>query len=46
VGLLPESLFTSLVEECRRGASSYDLLGGLFRQMNDPQPARGGGIAH
>ena len=45
IGLLPKSLFTGLLEECRRGASSYDLLGGLFRQMNDPQPARGGRYA-
>jgi len=42
IGLLPESLFTGLLEECRRGASSYDLVGSLFRQMNEPGPARGG----
>jgi SAM-dependent methyltransferase len=45
IGLLPKSLFTGLLEECRRGASSYDLLGGLFRQMNDASPARGGRYA-
>jgi type II restriction/modification system DNA methylase subunit YeeA len=45
IGLLPKSLFTGLLEECRRGASSYDLLGGLFRQMNEAQPARGGRFA-
>ena len=45
IGLLPKSLFTGLLEECRRGGSSYDLLGGLFRQMNDAQPARGGRYA-
>ena len=45
IGLLPKSLFTGLLEECRRGASSYDLLGGLFRQMNDSSPARGGRYA-
>lgn len=45
IGLLPESLFTRLLDECRKGASSYDLLGGLFRQMNDPSPARGGRYA-
>ena len=45
IGLLPRSLFTELLEECRRNASSYDLLGALFRQMNDPQPARGGRFA-
>jgi SAM-dependent methyltransferase len=45
IGLLPKSLFTGLLEECRRGVSSYDLLGGLFRQMNDSKPARGGRYA-
>jgi hypothetical protein len=46
IGLLPEDLFTSLLDECRRAenpaAASYDLIGNLFRQMNDPKPARGG----
>ncbi|MGD0262962.1 MAG: DNA methyltransferase [Verrucomicrobiota bacterium] len=45
IGLLPEDLFTRLLDECRRGASSYDLIGGLFRQMNDPSPARAGRYA-
>ena len=45
IGLLPESLFTNLLEECRRGASAYDLIGGLFRQMNEAKPARGGRFA-
>jgi SAM-dependent methyltransferase len=47
--LLPENLFTSLLDECRKaenpGATSYDLIGNLFRQMNDPKPARGGRYA-
>ena len=42
IGLLPQDIFTRLLDECRRGASSYDLIGGLFRQMNDPNPARAG----
>ncbi|MGO9244285.1 MAG: DNA methyltransferase [Verrucomicrobiia bacterium] len=42
IGLLPEDLFTVLVDECIHGADSYDLIGGLFRQMNDSKPARGG----
>ncbi len=42
IGLLPQDLFTRLLEECQRGASSYDLIGGLFRQMNDSTPARAG----
>ncbi|HEV2209626.1 MAG TPA: DNA methyltransferase [Verrucomicrobiae bacterium] len=45
IGLLPQDLFTRLLDECRRGASSYDLIGGLFRQMNDPKPARAGRYA-
>ena len=28
--------------DCKGGESSYDLIGGLFRQMNNPDPARGG----
>ncbi len=41
-GLLPDGLFTDIISECRRGASSYDLMGGLFRQMANPKPATGG----
>jgi SAM-dependent methyltransferase len=40
--LLPQGLFTELVGECREGASSYDLLGALFTQMNTVKPARAG----
>lgn len=41
--LLPRGLFTELVDDCqRKQQSSYDLLGGLFRQMNTERPARGG----
>lgn len=43
IDLLPAGTITSLVRDCREsGQSSYDMLGGLFRQMNDPNPARGG----
>lgn len=42
IGLLPRHIFTSLVNECVDGASSYDLIGGLFRQMNQDKPAKGG----
>ena len=49
IGLLPADLFTGLLEECRRadnpGETSYDLIGQLFRQMNDAKPARGGRFA-
>lgn len=34
-GLLPTDLFISLVQDCKKSqVSSYDLLGGLFREMN------------
>lgn len=35
-GLLPRDLFISSVQNCLNGASSYDILGGLFREMNTP----------
>ncbi|WCB47059.1 class I SAM-dependent DNA methyltransferase [Nitratidesulfovibrio vulgaris] len=41
-GLLPKGLFSELLKECAGGQSSYDLIGGLFRQMNTPERARGG----
>jgi len=40
--LLPKGLFSGLLNECAKGASSYDLLGSLFRQMNSERSARGG----
>jgi len=42
--LLPEGFFTSLVKECYEDSnkSTYDLLGGLFRQMANPKTAAGG----
>lgn len=43
--LLPRNLFTSLLNDCIEGADAYDLLGGLFRQMSDKSPARGGRYA-
>lgn len=43
IGLLPEQLVSELLHECAdEGASSYDLIGGLFRQMATEQPALGG----
>ena len=33
-GLLPNSLFVACVQDCLNGQSSYDVLGGLFREMN------------
>lgn len=41
--LLPRQILARLVAECReKGESSYDLIGGLFRQMNTNIPARAG----
>ncbi|MFB2818436.1 DNA methyltransferase [Umezakia ovalisporum] len=34
--LLPRDMFISCIQDCINGASSYDLLGGLFREMNLP----------
>ena len=36
--LLPRDLFISCVQECMSGANSYDVLGGLFREMNRELP--------
>jgi type II restriction/modification system DNA methylase subunit YeeA len=35
-GLLPRSLFVQSVQDCLGGDSAYDVLGGLFREMNTP----------
>ncbi|APW64316.1 class I SAM-dependent DNA methyltransferase [Paludisphaera borealis] len=40
--LLPRGLFSELLADCKGGESTYDLVGGLFRQMNSEHPARGG----
>lgn len=43
MNLLPRQILARLVDDCReKGESSYDLIGGLFRQMNNQTPARGG----
>ncbi|MFM6621354.1 MAG: type IIL restriction-modification enzyme MmeI, partial [Dolichospermum sp.] len=34
--LLPRDMFISCVQDCINGLSSYDVLGGLFREMNQP----------
>jgi hypothetical protein len=37
VGLLPDKIFTRIIEECiQKKASPYDLIGGLFNEMNKP----------
>jgi SAM-dependent methyltransferase len=39
IDLLPRGLFTEILDDCHRGGSSYDLIGGLFRQMGNSKPA-------
>ncbi|KAM3103634.1 DNA methyltransferase [Phormidesmis sp. 146-12] len=33
-GLLPRDIFVSLIQDCMTGGSTYDLIGGLFSEMN------------
>ncbi|HYW21807.1 MAG TPA: DNA methyltransferase [Nodularia sp. (in: cyanobacteria)] len=40
--LLPRDMFISCVQDCMAGASSYDILGGLFREMNLQGKTRSG----
>jgi len=43
IGLLPREIVTEVLYECaEKGASSYDLIGSLFRQMATSEKARGG----
>lgn len=35
-GMLPQSMFIACVQACLGGESAYDLLGGLFNEMNTP----------
>ncbi len=42
VDLLPRGLFETLLDACETGESSYDLLGSLFRQMNNQTHASAG----
>jgi hypothetical protein len=46
IGLLPNQLLIELLRECAEGASSYDLVGGLFRQMASERKASGGRFVH
>ena len=39
IGLLPKDLFSTLLQRCATGESSYDLIPGLFRQMGSPKSA-------
>ena len=43
MALLPRQILTRVITDCReKGESAYDLIGGLFRQMNTETPARAG----
>jgi hypothetical protein len=42
IDLLPKYFVTNLLEECTTPADSYELLGGLFRAMNQSKAASGG----
>ena len=43
IDLLPSGLVKSIVDDClEHKQSSYDLFGGLFHQMNSPNPATAG----
>ncbi|MFT7590053.1 MAG: type I restriction-modification system DNA methylase subunit [Limisphaerales bacterium] len=41
--LLPKDIFTQILKDCKaRNGNSYDLINGLFLQMDNPDKARGG----
>ena len=42
IGLLDKYAVAHLLDQCKKPSDSYDLLGGLFEQMNNPTPASGG----
>ena len=43
VELLPKGFFTQIIQDCLDGkCDAYDEIGGLFRQMANPNPARAG----
>jgi hypothetical protein len=42
IDLLPKYFVTNLLEECTTPADSYELLGGLFKAMNQSKAASGG----
>lgn len=42
VDLMPRGIVARLVADCFKTEKSYDAFGGLFGQMNNPEPARGG----
>jgi len=45
IGLLPKYMVARLLDECVDPPKTFDLLGGLFRQMSSRKPAKGGRYA-
>ncbi|WP_287131030.1 DNA methyltransferase [Candidatus Cyanaurora vandensis] len=44
LGLLPPTVFVGCVQDCLGGQSAYDVLGGLFQEMNRPGITAGGRV--
>jgi hypothetical protein len=42
IGLLPQHSFTRAIHDASNGREAYDLIGGLFREMNTPGLTAGG----
>ncbi|MFH1870235.1 MAG: DNA methyltransferase [Pseudomonadota bacterium] len=42
IGLLEKYFFARLLDECKTGEQAYDLIGGLFVEMNTPGKTQGG----
>jgi hypothetical protein len=42
IGLLPAHYFTQALQDADSGTAAYDLIGGLFREMNTPGTTAGG----
>ena len=39
IDLLPRGLLSELLDDCKKGGSTFDALGALFRQMASPNAA-------
>lgn len=45
IGLLPAKYFSDALDDATNGSQAYDLIGGLFRAMNEPGTTAGGRFA-
>ncbi|MCE0487371.1 DNA methyltransferase [Ornithinimicrobium sediminis] len=45
IGLLPRHSYSEALSDSRNGSEAYDLIGGLFREMNTPGVTAGGRFA-